>query len=96
MLLTIAEVENATDFLHKAGLSNLSKLFQEGKEITEALVNDSVRQRHLTEKQAQTVRSRVVTLNKTLRSRQPRKKQRQDVRDVAWNVEVCCFKFYQR
>lgn len=80
-------MEQATDFLNTAGLANLSKLYHEGKEISEVLVSDSVRQRHLTEKQAQTIRSRVRTLNNTLRGRQPRRK-RQDVRDVAWNVEV--------
>lgn len=84
----VAEVEQATDFLNTAGLANLSSLYHEGKEISEVLVSDSVRQRHLTEKQAQTIRSRVRTLNNTLRGRQPRRKQRQDVRDVAWNVEV--------
>lgn len=82
------EAEQATDFLHKAGLSDLTKLYQQGKEITENVVKDSVRQRNLTEKQAQTIRSRVRTLNKTLRSRQPRRKQRQDIRDVSWNVET--------
>lgn len=87
MNYVFAEVEQATDFLNTAGLSNLSKLYHEGKEISEVLVSDSVRQRHLTEKQAQTIRSRVRTLNNTLRGRQPRRK-RQDVRDVAWNVEV--------
>lgn len=81
-------MEQATDFLNTAGLANLSKLYHEGKEISEVLVSDSVRQRQLTEKQAQTIRSRVRTLNNTLRGRQPRRKQRQDVRDVAWNVEV--------
>lgn len=86
--LLLDEVEQATDFLQKAGLSNLSKAYHEGQEITETMVNDSVRQRNLTEKQAQTVRSRVKTLNKTLRSHQPRRKQRQDVRDVAWNAET--------
>lgn len=55
------------------------------------MIKDSVRQRNLTEKQAQTIRSRVRTLNKTLRSRQPRRKQRQDIRDVSWNVEVPIF-----
>lgn len=82
------EAEQATDFLLKAGLSNLNQLYQQGKEISENVVIDSVRQNHLTEKQAQTVRSRVATLNKTLRSRQPRRKHRQDVRDVAWNIET--------
>ncbi|KAJ8945595.1 hypothetical protein NQ314_009118 [Rhamnusium bicolor] len=82
------EAEQATEFLHKAGLSDLTKLYQQGREITENVVNDSVRQRNLTEKQAQTIRSRVRTLNKTLRSRQPRRKQRQDIRDVSWNVET--------
>ncbi|KAH1023311.1 rho GTPase-activating protein conundrum isoform X1 [Dendroctonus ponderosae] len=82
------EAEQATDFLVKAGLSNLNQLYQQGHEISENVVKDSVRQSHLTEKQAQTVRSRVATLNKTLRSRQPRRKHRQDVRDVAWNVET--------
>lgn len=86
--ISFAEVEEATDFLYQVGLSDLSKLYHEGKEISEAVVSDSVRQRHLTEKQAQTVRSRVRTLNNTLRNRQPRRKQRQDVRGVAWNVEV--------
>lgn len=81
-------MEQARDFLLKAGLSDLSNIYQEGKEITEAVVNDSVREKYLTEKQAQTVRSRVLTLNKTLGNRKPRRKQRQDVRDVAWNVEV--------
>lgn len=84
----IPEAEQATDFLVKAGLSNLNQLYQQGHEISENVVKDSVRQSHLTEKQAQTVRSRVATLNKTLRSRQPRRKHRQDVRDVAWNIEV--------
>ncbi|ERL84531.1 hypothetical protein D910_01961 [Dendroctonus ponderosae] len=84
----ISEAEQATDFLVKAGLSNLNQLYQQGHEISENVVKDSVRQSHLTEKQAQTVRSRVATLNKTLRSRQPRRKHRQDVRDVAWNVET--------
>lgn len=84
----VAEAEQATDFLQKAGLSDLTKLYQQGREITENVVKDSVRQRNLTEKQAQTIRSRVRTLNKTLRSRQPRRKQRQDIRDVSWNVEV--------
>lgn len=69
-------------------MADLSKTYHEGQEITDSMVNDSVRQRNLTEKQAQTVRSRVRTLNKTLRSRQPRRKQRQDIRDVAWNAEV--------
>ncbi|KRT78518.1 hypothetical protein AMK59_6772 [Oryctes borbonicus] len=82
------EVEQARDFLLKAGLSDLSKIFQEGKEIPEAVVNDSVREKYLTEKQAQTVRSRVRTLNKTLGNRKPRRKQRQDIRDIAWNVET--------
>ncbi|CAH1103096.1 unnamed protein product [Psylliodes chrysocephalus] len=82
------EAEQATDFLQNAGLTDLSNLYQEGKEITENVIKDSVRQRNLTEKQAQTIRSRVRTLNKTLRSRQPRRKQRQDIRDVSWNVET--------
>ncbi|CAG9855214.1 unnamed protein product [Phyllotreta striolata] len=82
------EAEQATDFLQNAGLNDLSKLYQEGKEITENVIRDSVRQRNLTEKQAETIRSRVRTLNKTLRSRQPRRKQRQDIRDVSWNVET--------
>ncbi|XP_050314256.1 rho GTPase-activating protein conundrum [Anthonomus grandis grandis] len=82
------EAEQATDFLLKAGLSNLNQLYHQGKEISDNIVIDSVRQKHLTEKQAQTVRSRVATLNKTLRSRQPRRKYRQDVRDVAWNIET--------
>ncbi|XP_066258922.1 rho GTPase-activating protein conundrum-like isoform X1 [Euwallacea similis] len=82
------EAERAADFLDKADLSNLNQLYQQGQEIPENVVVNSVRQKQLTEKQAQTVRSRVATLNKTLRSRQPRRKQRQDVRDVAWNVET--------
>lgn len=88
ILVLSAEVEQARDFLLKAGLSDLSKIYQEGKEITDAIVNDSVREKYLTEKQAQTVRSRVRTLNKTLGNRKPRRKQRQDIRDIAWNVEV--------
>ncbi|XP_031336184.1 rho GTPase-activating protein conundrum-like isoform X2 [Photinus pyralis] len=87
--LVLDEAEQATDFLHKADLSSLSKIYQEGKEITDVLVNNTIKQRNLTEKQAQTIKSRVRTLNKTLHSRQPRRKQRQDVRDVAWsNVET--------
>ncbi|XP_017785528.1 PREDICTED: rho GTPase-activating protein 28 isoform X2 [Nicrophorus vespilloides] len=83
------EVELAADFLQKAGLSDLPKLYHQGKEISDSIVNDSIRQIHLTEKQAQTVRSRVRTLNKTLRNhRQPRRKQRQDIRDVTWNLET--------
>ncbi|CAG9816644.1 unnamed protein product [Phaedon cochleariae] len=82
------EAEQATDFLHNAGLSDLTNLYHQGEEITETVIKDSVRQRNLTEKQAQTIRSRVKTLNKTLRSRQPRRKQRQDIRDVSWNVET--------
>ncbi|XP_060515887.1 rho GTPase-activating protein conundrum-like [Cylas formicarius] len=82
------EVEQATDFLQKAGLTNLSYLHQQGKEISENVLVNSVKQRNLTEIQTQTIRSRVATLNKTLRSRQPRRKHRQDVRDVAWNLET--------
>ncbi|XP_008193403.1 rho GTPase-activating protein conundrum isoform X1 [Tribolium castaneum] len=82
------EAEQAADFLQKVGLSDLTKLYNQGKEITENVVSDSVRQKHLTERQAETVRSRIRTLNKTLHSRQPRRKQRQDIRDVAWNVET--------
>ncbi|KAG5893636.1 hypothetical protein JTB14_015075 [Gonioctena quinquepunctata] len=82
------EAEQAADFLNNAGLSDLTKIYQEGKEITENVIKDSLRQRHLTEKQAQTVRFRVRTLNKTLKTRQPRRKQRQDIRDVSWNVET--------
>lgn len=81
-------MEQARDFLLKAGLADLSNIFQEGNEITDAIVNDSVRKRYLNEKQAQTVRARVRTLNKTLANRKPRRKQRQDIRDIAWNVEV--------
>lgn len=88
VVILIVEAEQATDFLHKVGLSDLSKLYSEGKEITDNLVNDSVRQKYLTERQAETVRSRIRTLNKTLHSRQPRRKHRQDVRDVAWKAEV--------
>lgn len=84
----LEEAEQATDFLHKAGLSDLSKLYQEGREISDEVINESVRQRHLTLKQAETIRHRVRTLNRTLRSRQNRKKYRQDVRDVAWKIEV--------
>lgn len=91
---SVSEAEQATDFLVKAGLSDLNQLYQQGKEISENVVVNSVRQKHLTEKQAQTVRFRVDTLNKTLRSRQPRRKQRQDVRDVAWNLEVSFPIFY--
>ncbi|KAF5294815.1 hypothetical protein FQA39_LY00299 [Lamprigera yunnana] len=79
------EVEQATDFLLKADLSNLSNIYQQGEEITDYVVNDTIKQRNLTEKQVQTIKSRVRTLNKVLHSRQPRRKQRQDVRDVAWN-----------
>ncbi|KAF5272847.1 hypothetical protein FQR65_LT00443 [Abscondita terminalis] len=79
------EVEQATDFLHKADLSYLSKIYQKGEEITDHVVNDTIRQRYLTEKQVQTIKSRVRTLNKVLHNRQPRRKQRQDVRHVAWN-----------
>jgi hypothetical protein len=86
------EAEQAADFLQKVGLSDLTKLYSQGKEITENVINDSVRQKHLTEKQAQTVRSRIRTLNRTLHSRQPRRKQRQDIRDVTWSVEVISFK----
>lgn len=82
------DVEQATDFLNNAGLADLTKLYQQGREITDSAVNESIRQRHLTEKQANTVRSRVRTLNQTLKSRQPRRKQRQDIRDIAWNFEV--------
>ncbi|CAH0562543.1 unnamed protein product [Brassicogethes aeneus] len=82
------EAEQAADFLQTVGLSDLSKVYQQGKEITDKLVNDSLRQKHLTEKQAQTVRNRVRTLNKTLKSRQTRRKQRQDIRDISWNVET--------
>lgn len=83
-----AEVEQASDFLQKIGLSDLTKLYNQGKEITENVVNDSVRQKHLTARQAQTVKSRIRTLNKTLHNKQIKKK-RQDIRDVAWNIEVC-------
>lgn len=82
------EVEQATDFLQKAGLSDLTKIYNQGIEISDSIVNESVRQRHLTEKQASTVKSRVKMLNKTLRNRQYTRKQRQDIRDVAWNIEV--------
>lgn len=82
------EVEQATDFLQKAGLSDLTKIYNQGIEISDSVVNESVRQRHLTEKQANTVKSRVKTLNRTLKNRQHSKKQRQDIRDVTWNVEV--------
>lgn len=88
----IAEVEQAADFLQKIGLSDLTKLYNQGKEITENVVNDSVRQKHLTARQAQTVKSRIRTLNKTLHNKQIRKK-RQDIRDVTWNVEVILNKF---
>lgn len=79
------EVEQATDFLQKADLSNLSKIYHKGEEITDHVVNDTINQRNLTEKQVQTIKSRVRTLNKVLHNRQPRRKQRQDIRDVAWN-----------
>ncbi|XP_063928262.1 rho GTPase-activating protein conundrum-like isoform X1 [Zophobas morio] len=82
------EAEQATDFLQKVGLSDLTKLYSQGKEITENVINDSVRQKNLTERQAETVKSRIRTLNRTLHSRQPRRKQRQDIRDVTWNVET--------
>ncbi|XP_076262036.1 rho GTPase-activating protein conundrum-like isoform X2 [Rhynchophorus ferrugineus] len=83
------EAEQALDFLDKVGLGNLSHIHQQGKEIPENALLDSVKQNHLTEKQTQTIRSRVATLNKnTLRNRQPKRKPRQDVRDVAWNVET--------
>ncbi|XP_056646867.1 rho GTPase-activating protein conundrum-like isoform X2 [Diorhabda sublineata] len=82
------EAEQATDFLQNAGLADLSRLYQQGKEITENVIKDSVRQRNLSEKQAQTIRSRVRILNQTLRSRQPRRKQRQDIRDISWNAET--------
>ncbi|KAK9745601.1 RhoGAP domain [Popillia japonica] len=85
---SFCQVEQARDFLLKAGLADLSNIFQEGNEITDAIVNDSVRKRYLNEKQAQTVRARVRTLNKTLANRKPRRKQRQDIRDIAWNVET--------
>lgn len=83
--LVLDEAEQATDFLHKVDLSSLSKIYQEGKEITDIVLNNTIKQRNLTEKQAQTIKSRVRTLNKTLHSRQPRRKQRQDIRDVAWS-----------
>ena len=86
--IIILEAEQATDFLQKVGLSDLTKLYSQGKEITENVINDSVRQKNLTERQAETVKSRIRTLNRTLHSRQPRRKQRQDIRDVTWNVEV--------
>lgn len=92
---SVTEAEEATEFLHNAGLSDLSNLYRQGQEITERVLSDSVRQRNLTEKQAQTVLSRVRTLNKTLCSRQPRRKHRQDVRDVTWNIEVSSFIFIQ-
>ncbi|XP_065166071.1 LOW QUALITY PROTEIN: rho GTPase-activating protein conundrum-like [Atheta coriaria] len=82
------EVEEASDFLQNAGLLEFSKLHQQGKEIPDLIVDETVRQKHLTVRQAETVRSRVRTLNKTLGNRQPRRKQRQDVRDVAWNLET--------
>ncbi|XP_050497301.1 rho GTPase-activating protein conundrum-like isoform X1 [Diabrotica virgifera virgifera] len=82
------EAEQATDFLQNAGLGDLSKLYQQGKEITENVIKNSVHQRNLSEKQAQTIRSRVRILNQTLRSRQPRRKQRQDIRDISWNAET--------
>lgn len=82
------EVEQATDFLQKAGLTDLTKIYNQGYEISDKIFNESIRQRDLTEKQANTVKSRVETLNKTLRKKQYSKKQRQDVRDVTWNLEV--------
>ncbi|KAL3289377.1 hypothetical protein HHI36_022809 [Cryptolaemus montrouzieri] len=80
------EVEQAAEFLNRAGLTDLSKLYQEGKEIPDKLVKDSFSHRHLTPKQAETIKSRIRTLNKTVRSRQPRRK-RQDIRDVTWKIE---------
>ncbi|XP_025835593.1 rho GTPase-activating protein conundrum isoform X2 [Agrilus planipennis] len=88
--VVLDEIEQAADFLQKVGLSNLSEIYQQGCEISESVVNATVSQRNLTLKQVQTIKSRVQTLNKTLRSHQPRQKQRQDVRDVTWNVETSC------
>lgn len=81
-------MEQAKDFLNAAGLSDLSTLFLQGEEITENIINESVRLRSLTEKQTETIVNRIRTLNRTLRSRQPKRKQRQDIRDISWNVEV--------
>lgn len=86
--LYIIEVEQAKDFLNAVGFSDLSKLFQQGEEISENVLNQSMRLRNLTEKQTETIRNRIRTLNRTLRSRQPKRKPRQDIRDIAWNVEV--------
>ncbi|KAK9889886.1 hypothetical protein WA026_008688 [Henosepilachna vigintioctopunctata] len=80
------EVEQAAEFLNKAGLTDLSKLYQEGKEIPDRLVKDSLSYRRLTQKQAETIKLRIRTLNKTVRSKQPRRK-RQDIREVTWKIE---------
>ncbi|XP_049817232.1 rho GTPase-activating protein conundrum-like [Aethina tumida] len=82
------EAELATDFLSATGFSHLTKLHQRGEEIPENIVSDSVRQKNLTETQAKTIRNRVATLNKTLKSRQPRRKHRLDIRDISWDVET--------
>ena len=76
----VVDGKKEADWLNAAGFEQLARKFQDGKEISESLVNTAVST--LSNSQQDTVRRRVRAINETTKRKKHRHKHKPDIRDV--------------